>query len=79
MRLAYPGGKHKNQSQEHLSTIYGNCQIVEYKISYKVHMNYEISPVCGKAKNFRAGHLLVILTDKYIFNENLYNIPIIFR
>ncbi len=34
MRLAYPSGEHKNQLQEHISTIYGDCQMVGYKILY---------------------------------------------
>ena len=33
----YPVRKHKNQLQEHFSTIYSICQMIKYKILYTIH------------------------------------------
>ena len=43
MRMAYPHGKHKNQLQGYLSTIYGDCQIVRYEILYKICDIYKMN------------------------------------
>ena len=38
MRSAYPFRKHKNQLQGYFSTIYSVCQMIKYKILYKVQL-----------------------------------------
>lgn len=47
MRLAYPDGKHKNQLQGYLSTIYGYCQMIGYKIFYKEYTTNKIGLEVG--------------------------------
>ena len=38
MRSAYPFRKHKNQLQGYSSTIYSICQMIRYKILYKMQL-----------------------------------------